>query len=242
MLRRKPFTIERRMRIDGEPELEAPAAGVPQLLTRLDELGALMRPTQAVAADLAEAYRREVLEGAKLRAEMEAIQSAIAETKRHVASLHAAAPRAVTVTHAAGELGAVVADAEGATHAVIDAAERIEMLAGAIQSEPTAEGAQRHASAIAVLIQTVYEACNFQDLAGQRIARVCETLHFVEARIARMAEIWGGLEALSGVMATEIEALHEEKSALGTHGLAAGPALIGADGHVTQKDIDTLFG
>jgi chemotaxis protein CheZ len=97
------------------------------------------------------------------------------------------------------------------------------------------------AGEIANLVMTIYEACNFQDLTGQRISRVCETLTFVEGRVNRMAEVWGGLDNLSHIMASEIEALQQEHEALGTHALAAGPALVGAEDHVGQDDIDALF-
>lgn len=258
-LARKTFTIERNPLGEGvtvagtaagAPLREPEAAqrntrndpiGVREVLVKLDELGAMIQPTQVIVSNIAEAYRREILEVMKLREEMEAIQTAITETKRQVISLHAAAPRAVKVNHAAGELGAVVLDTEGATHNILAAAERIEILAGVIQSETTAQGMKRRAGEIAGVVMTIYEACNFQDLTGQRITRVCETLTFVEGRVQRMAEIWGGLDSLSNVMASEIEALNEEHSALGTHALAAGPALVGAEGHVGQSDIDALF-
>jgi chemotaxis protein CheZ len=249
---RKTFTIEKQSQRDAGPEIAAPLpseaeasvvehGGVRQVLVKLDELGAMIQPTQQIVANIAEAYRREVIEVMKLREEMEAIQTAITETKRQVVSLHASAPRAVKVNHAAGELGAVVLDTEGATNNILAAAERIEILAGVIQSETTPEAMKQRAGEIASVIMSIYEACNFQDLTGQRITRVCETLNFVDGRVSRMAEIWGGLDALSTVMASEIEALHEEHTALGTHALAAGPALVGADGHVGQDDIDALF-
>ena len=178
----------------------------------------------------------------KLRSEMEAIQAAIVETKRQVVTLHAVAPRAVKVNHAAGELGAVVTDTEQATIAVLDAAERIEMLAGVIQSETSPEAMKARAGELAGVVLQIYEACNFQDLTGQRITRVCETLNFIEERMDRMADIWGGLDSLSSTMSADIEAMRDKENALGTHGLAAGPALVGAEGHVNQDDIDALFG
>jgi len=242
--RRKTFTIEKQPQADGSeppaPAFEA-AGGVREVLVKLDELGAMIQPTQAIVANVAEAYRREIAEVMKLRSEMEAIQFAINETKRQVISLHAAAPRAVKVNHAAGELGAVVTDTEGATHNILAAAEKIEMLAGVIQSETTEKAMKHQAGEIAGVVMQIYEACNFQDLTGQRIARVCETLNFIESRMERMADIWGGLDSLSATMASELEALHEEHNALGTHALAAGPAMVGAEGHVGQDDIDALF-
>jgi chemotaxis protein CheZ len=249
---RKTFTIEKSEARDAvadgpippaaESTSDVPASSdIHRVLTKLDELGAMLQPTQSIVSNIADAYRREVVEVLKLRDEMEAIQTAIRETKRQVVSLHAAAPRSVTVHHAAGELGAVVLDTEGATNNILAAAERVEMLAGVIQSETTKEGMKKRAGEIAAVVMSIYEACNFQDLTGQRITRVCETLNFVEGRVGKMAEIWGGLDSLSTLMASEIEALNEERSALGTHALAEGPALAGADGHVGQKDIDALF-
>jgi chemotaxis protein CheZ len=244
---RKVFTIEKQ----ALPENPAPGAdghlhsiepmGVRHVLIKLDELGAMIQPTQAVVANIAEAYRREVVEVLKLREEMDAIQKAITETKRQVISLHSSVPRAVKMNHAAGELGTVVLDTESATNAILAAAEQIEMLSGVIQSETTGDAMRSRAAEIAGRVMTIYEACNFQDLTGQRITRVCETLHFVEGRVDRMAEIWGGLDQLNSVMATEIEALHEEHNALGTHGLAAGPALAGSDDHIVQSEIDAIF-
>jgi chemotaxis protein CheZ len=227
----------------GLPEAsrETSDPGIQQVLDRIDDLGTRLQPTQAAISNLAEAYRREILEAVKLRDEMHLIQAAILETKRQVVSLHSGVAPTVKVSDASGELGAVAFDTESATNKILNAAEHIEMLAGVIQSEPSGEGKNQRAGEIATEVMAIYEACNFQDLTGQRIARVCETLEFVESRVGRMAAIWGGMDALSAVMASEIEALKEEQGALGTHALAAGPALVGSSNHVGQDDIDALF-
>lgn len=241
---RKPFTIEQqhgRAAPEADMPGAAPRGGLQEVLGRLDDIGAMLQPAQSIIQNIAEAYRREVEEVLNLRQEMSAIQEAIAETKRHVVAFHAAPHHAVTVNHAAGELGAVVLDTEGATNNILAAAEKIEMLAGVIQSEKTKEAMKLRAGDIANHVMAVYEACNFQDLTGQRINRVCETLNFVEKRVNRMAEVWGGLDSLSGIMAQEIENLQSERDALGTHALAAGPAVVGAQGHVDQNEIDALF-
>jgi chemotaxis protein CheZ len=250
---RKPFTIEKNPPADASmtdalsqrsvhaADEMSSAQGTKQVLAKLEELGAMIQPAQTIVTNIAEAYRREVVEALKLREEMQLIQDTISETKRHVVSLHTGNLRAVNVNHASGELGAVVMDTEGATNNILAAAERIEIMAGVIQSETTPEGMKKRAGEIAAMVMTIYEACNFQDLTGQRISRVCETLNFVESRVAKMADIWGGLDALSSIMTNELEALKEEHNALGTHALAAGPAMVGADGHVGQDDIDALF-
>jgi chemotaxis protein CheZ len=241
---RKPFTIEltnggAQAISSPSPSLQEPALS--EVLARIDELKQIIQPNQSLLANIAEAYRREVQEATTLRAEMQAIQDAISETKRQVVSFHAPSHHGVTVNHAAGELGAVVMDTEGATNNILAAAERIEMLAGVIQSETTMDAMRDRAGDVAQLVMGIYEACNFQDLTGQRITRVCDTLNFVEARVQRMAEVWGGLDALSQILAQEIQSTEAEREAMGTHALAAGPAMVGADGHVGQDDIDALF-
>jgi len=40
----------------------------------------------------------------------------------------------------------------------------------------------------------IFEACNFQDLTGQRVAHVMATLKFVEEHVARLLTIWNGIE------------------------------------------------
>lgn len=244
---RKPYTIERsssrRQPSATEPAVESAVSASPdvEVLARLEEIAGLLKPHQTIMLNIADAYRREVEEVTMLKTEMQEIQAAIRETKRQVVSFHAPSDQGVTVNHAAGELGAVVMDTEGATNNILAAAERIEMLAGVIESETTMKAMKGRAGEIAQQVMSIYEACNFQDLTGQRISRVCETLNFVEERVGRMAEVWGGLDALSQIMAQEVETLKAERGALGTHALAAGPALVGSEDHVGQDDIDALF-
>ena len=55
----------------------------------MDELHALqrlMRPREELAEQMIEAYRAEIVEARKLKAELDAIQAAIADTKRELAT------------------------------------------------------------------------------------------------------------------------------------------------------------
>ena len=80
----------------------------------------------------------------------------------------------------------------------------------------------------------IFEACNFQDLTGQRITKIVNTLRFVEERIIRMMDIWGGIESFRDI---EVELEHR----LGDQGLLNGPALDADEGIASQDDIDALF-
>ena len=81
----------------------------------------------------------------------------------------------------------------------------------------------------------IFEACNFQDLTGQRITKVVGTLKFIETHILRMMEIWGGLEAFKGI---EAETIAQRK---GDARLLNGPRIAGESGHASQDDIDAMF-
>lgn len=77
----------------------------------------------------------------------------------------------------------------------------------------------------------IYEACNFQDLAGQRIGKVITMLIMLEERLVAMIQRHGG------VSATPTQALRPSPPTV----LINGPRLDGAAGHASQLDIDTMF-
>jgi chemotaxis protein CheZ len=82
---------------------------------------------------------------------------------------------------------------------------------------------------------SIFEACNFQDLTGQRISKVMATMKFIENHITIMMDIWGGVDAIRS---------HVPPMADGREGnarLLNGPKLDGDAGHASQNDIDALF-
>ena len=82
---------------------------------------------------------------------------------------------------------------------------------------------------------SIFEACNFQDLTGQRISKVMTTMKFIENHINAMMEIWGGVDAIKA-HATPIVDTRD-----GDAKLLNGPKLDGDVGHASQGDIDALF-
>lgn len=79
----------------------------------------------------------------------------------------------------------------------------------------------------------IYEACNFQDLAGQRIGKVIDTLGQIEQAVTRMLtrcqQPLDGEEKIAAMPAPQ-------------RGLLNGPRLDGDSGHASQNEIDALFG
>jgi chemotaxis protein CheZ len=159
------------------------------------------------------------------------IQKRIEVTKSEISALRdrgVADPEQGSRT--AEELRAVVTGTESATDTILAAAERIDAVVQPLQAsadESVADGAR----VVAECVVQIFEACNFQDITGQRISKVVDSLQFIEQRIASMIDVWKTLD-LGGAPAGKAE---ERK-------LLNGPALEGDRGVVSQDDVDALFG
>lgn len=163
---------------------------------------------------------------------IETIQDAIRNTKMEIATLHAEGPRGERLLRATGELEAVVTDTEAATEVILSSAESVEVKIKALMQRLSGDDLAL-ASAIKDDVVRTFEACNFQDITGQRIRKVVKLLVFIEERVTRMTDIWGGAELVaqaSGILKRE-----------GDEALLNGPALACDVDVVSQDDIDSLF-
>ena len=90
------------------------------------------------------------------------------------------------IHYSVGELDAIVSSTERATSDILNASERIFSLASDLPPE------LEHISAEMTTHATdIMTACSFQDLTGQRITKVVNTLRYLEQRVAAMVDIWG---------------------------------------------------
>ena len=176
---------------------------------------------------------REAVALRELQVDADAIQQALSRTKQEIAALHAAAFCSVGESRMTRELNAIAATAERATQRILDASEDIDEAARNLAASLKHEQGQALALDIQDHVLSVFEACNFQDLTGQRIAKVLASAKFIEGRIAHMMEIWGGLDSFKE-RAREIER-RERRSTL------YGPKLGDNERHVSQDDIDIMF-
>lgn len=119
----------------------------------------------------------------KIQQELEALVHYIHSAKREIAALCPDEIRNKHIREATDELDAIVAHTEEATGAILDSAEKIEAIAGKLEVEP---GMQ-----IADAVTRIYEACNFQDITGQRIGKIVAALKNIEARIEMLAGTMG---------------------------------------------------
>ena len=180
-------------------------------------------------------FRKELSEAAKLKVELDAMYEAIAQTKKEIASLHQKTDAdGEDMARVTNELDAVVLGTEGATESILTAAEFIDETANTLSARLKDQDAEL-AGDIQDKVVQIFEACNFQDLTGQRITKVVGTLRFVEDRIIQMMDIWGGIESFKDI---EIE---QEDLPEGDAALLNGPALESDVDVATQDDIDALF-
>lgn len=136
---------------------------------------------------------------------------------------------------ASGELDAIVKATEVATNDILAAAEAIELesvnIAGLCSENHEALNATER---IVSHVMAILEACNFQDITGQRINKVVQTVGFIETRVASMIEIWGA-DTFCELPVPEAKAGAGDSDA----DLLNGPQL-GNEG-ISQADIDALF-
>ena len=162
-----------------------------------------------------------------LHNEIKALAEYIRRAKEEIAAIE---PRDISDRHipwATDELDAVVQATEEATSAILDAAEELEALGSTLDG--------RQADKITEVATKIYEASSFQDITGQRIAKVVATLRYIEERITTLCAALGGVE-------DDRDAQEESRAGnapVAGASLMNGPQMPGAGN--SQDDIDRLF-
>lgn len=121
------------------------------------------------------------------------------------------------------ELDSVVAATAGATNTIMEAAE-------AMLGLPDGPG---YRDAVKERINTIFEACTFQDITGQRISKVVDALRVFEQRLDRFV---GAVKARDAACSDPAEKARRERAETL---LLNGPQAVAAT--PTQDDIDALF-
>ena len=189
----------------------------------------------ADAQALLETYRAQIEQCEKLKVELDLIYDAINRTKREIAVLHGKSFNGEEMAKVNGELGAVVGGTEEATQQILEAAESIDNAATALAKVNTPDQQKLLSEEIQERVVSIFEACNFQDLTGQRINKVMTTMKFIENHITVMMDIWGGVDAIK----SHAPAIVDTRE--GDDRLLNGPKSEGDIGHASQDDIDALF-
>lgn len=166
----------------------------------------------------------------QLQSEIEKIAQYIVEAKVEIASI--SLPEEKTgneknIAHAALELAEVVRHTEEATNNIMDKADAIILLASGMSDMEA--GAKLSEHAVGIL-----EACSFQDITGQRIKKVLNTLEQIELRISRLVKLFGG-KLPDTLLVGDIDTGHRRPD----EDLLNGPQL-GKD-KPSQDEVDKLF-
>jgi chemotaxis protein CheZ len=184
---------------------------------------------------LLDTYRAQIEQCEKLKVELDLIHDAISRTKREIAVLHGKSFNGEEMAKVNGELGAVVGGTEQATQQILEAAEAIDNAASALSKNTSLDQQKILSEEIGERVVSIFEACNFQDLTGQRISKVMGTMKFIEQHINAMMEIWGGVDAIKAHAPAIVDTREGDAKLLN------GPKLDGDAGHASQDDIDAMF-
>lgn len=181
---------------------------------------------------LAECHDEQAIDAVHmLKAELAQIRDTIARNKRDLGQLIGEGMDRRMV-RAAGELAAAVDGMEKATVGILKSVEVVDESAKALTATLKDDYKRGLAQDIQDHVVKIYEACNFQDLAGQRIGNVIRTLNSLEEQITAVIarSPGGGGKATAAVKAKPAS------------GLLNGPKIDGDGGHASQHDVDKMFG
>jgi len=167
----------------------------------------------------------------KIYSELESLNRYIQSAKAEISALR---PEEVTdefLPTATSELDAIVAATAEATNTIMDATEVIEGVADALEGD--------HQNSLMDATTNIYEACGFQDITGQRITKVVNTLKEIEDKVDALVSAFGDkIEKVSQKVEKENKAAAAPEK-LSDADLLAGPQM-GGEG-ISQEEIDRLL-
>jgi len=150
---------------------------------------ALRDDVKPLFSDLTRFIDRRLAElSAELHASVELVDMNEAKVSRELALVHeqianlVAAPSAST-RNSGVELEAVVIATEAAANTIMEAAEAIQDWIQGSERDPAS------IQSLASRVSTIFEACSFQDVTGQRIRRAIQHLQQVETMLERFVPI-----------------------------------------------------
>jgi chemotaxis regulatin CheY-phosphate phosphatase CheZ len=147
----------------------------------------------------------------------------IAHARSEVAAIRPHDLKAEKLPRAGEELDTIVKETETATNEIMSAAETI-------MGSPAKEAAG-YKQAVEAQCMRIIEACSFQDITGQRIRKVVNTLKHIEERLDRLQKVWGPDLKDAGVNPAE--------QPQGDKALLHGPQLHGQG--INQSAVDAMF-
>lgn len=213
-MQRKVFRIEQTFAV-GRAAEHGPA---------VDELKALHLLAEQRDQAAAETVRA-------LTEELNRIRDTLARNKRELDMMIGSGSDR-RMARAADELRTSVDSMDYATQKILKSSEVIDDSARALAATLKNDYERGLAQELQDQVVMIYEACNFQDLAGQRITSVIGTMTMIEDQLAAMLDRFNGMAV----------AYTPPVVKTGDCALLNGPKLDGDEGHASQSDIDAMFG
>jgi chemotaxis protein CheZ len=120
---------------------------------------------------------------ASLLSELESLGRTIASTKAEIAALRVDDITLSDIPFATDELDAIIEHTASATNAILETCETLDAVAEQLTGEQAAQ--------LQDATTRIYEACGFQDITGQRITKVVNTLKIIEAKVGQLIATFG---------------------------------------------------
>jgi chemotaxis protein CheZ len=166
----------------------------------------------------------------KLYQEVEALSDYIHRARAELAQLKPDDIGSRFIASATDELDAIVGATENATNTILDTAEHLQEMGSELSPE--------HAARVMDATTVIFEACNFQDITGQRITKVVKALKHIEERIESLVAAFGP-DMAAARAADEAEVAPAEAEKPTDEDLLNGPQM--PDKAHDQAAIDALF-
>ena len=160
--------------------------------------------------------------------ELEELARYIRQTKQDIVSIQPKDISTEYIPRATDELDAVVGATEDATNKIMDVCDEVAAIAAGCAPEIRER--------LVACTTRIFEACNFQDITGQRITKVVEALKHIDAKIGALVGVLGGEMHLSGSGA---DSAKHAPAADPDKGLLNGPQL--PRHAVSQDEIDRVL-
>jgi len=206
--------------------------------TQLDRIAEFLRDKRRDDVTLADVVALAEITAESLHAFFDTMDAALYRELREIAQYISAMKNEIGVLGvndiketripAAGEeLSAIVKATETATNLIMECAET---LMAADARDPEAYKAM-----VEDKMMVIFEACSFQDITGQRVARVIETLEHIEKRVSRFAAAIQAKD-IDGFVSEAEQSRVERRQRL----LLNGPSRAGEG--IAQNEVDRLLG
>jgi chemotaxis protein CheZ len=215
--RRKVFRIEKvtAAHADAASSGNSACSCCEEVMRELAALRAMLAAAPSRPSDSSVAESTEVR---RLAARLRDIRSALIGAE-HTSPDATTATASAPMSRFGSELDAAVKASEQATQKILAAAEEIDQAANNLSAAVKGNSEQGLAQDIRDRVIGIFEACNYQDVTSQRLAKVRTALAVLQNLIG---------DALGEVTNDTPPAVH-------------GPPLDGDDGHASQSEVDSLF-